>query len=82
MSNNIKNFIKWLALKAFIINEVFNATKIAIFFVFLYDIYFALGYFCFKCNLRILNHTQQNKSEQFIMKDFHSKLPRNLVTRD
>ena len=40
---DIGNFIKWLALKAFIINEVSNATKIANFF---------LGRLYFKCNLK------------------------------
>ena len=40
--------------KAFITNEVNNATKIAIFFVFLYEICFLLGHFYFKCNLQNL----------------------------
>ena len=37
---NDDNHIKWLALKASIINEVSNATKIAIIFVFLHEINF------------------------------------------
>ena len=61
MLNN-NNFIIWLALKAVIINEVSNATKNASIFVLLYEIYFLLARFYFKCNLI---------SEQFIAKDFH-----------
>ena len=50
---NDSNFIKWLALKAFIINEVSNYTKIAIiFFFFFHEIYFALAHFFFKCDLK------------------------------
>ena len=44
MSNDINNFIKWLALKAFIINKVSNAPKIAKFFVFFCKSYFPLGH--------------------------------------
>ena len=40
------------ALKAFIINEVSDIKKIAIIFVSLYEIYFLLAYFYFKCNLK------------------------------
>ena len=47
--NVINIFHKWLALKAFVINEVSNITKIASFFVFLYEIYFLLSHFYFKC---------------------------------
>ena len=49
---NDNNFIKCLAVKTFIINEVDNATKIAIIFVFLYEIYFLLAHFQFKRNLK------------------------------
>ena len=50
---NDNKFIKCLALKACIIYniEVANATKIAIIFVFLYEIYFLLAHFYIKCNL-------------------------------
>ena len=44
MPNDI-NFIKWLVLKAFIINKISNAAKIAIIFVFVYEIYFVLSHF-------------------------------------
>ena len=37
-------------LKAFIINGVSHAIKIAIFFVFLNEMYFLLAHFYFKCN--------------------------------
>ena len=47
----MNNFTKWLALKTFTIDEVSNATPIVIFFDFLHEIYFPLGYF-FKCNLK------------------------------
>ena len=40
---NDNNFIKWLALKAFTINKVSNATQIVTVFVFLYF---------YKCNLK------------------------------
>ena len=53
---NDNNFIKRLALKAFIyvfiINEIRNAKNIAIAFVFLYEIYFFHAHFYFKCNLK------------------------------
>ena len=38
--------------KVFVIYEVSNATKIASFSVFLYEIYFLLGHFYFKCHLK------------------------------
>ena len=60
MLNDINNFIKWLVLKPFIINKVSNATKIASVFVFLYESYFLLGQFCFKCHLKIPNKTRVN----------------------
>ena len=50
--DDINNFIKCLTLKAFIINEVTKTTKIASFFVFLYEIYFLFGHFYFKCHLK------------------------------
>ena len=49
---NDNNFIKWLALKAFIINKVSNATKIATIFVFCMKSIFLLAHFYFKCNLK------------------------------
>ena len=49
---NDNNFIKWLVLKAFIKNEVSNATKIAIIFVFLYEIYFLPVHIYCKFNLK------------------------------
>ena len=52
MLNDINIFIKWLALKEFILNKVSNATKIARFMVFPYESYFLLGHFYFKCNLK------------------------------
>ena len=46
------DFMKWLTLKAFIINGVSHAIKIAFFFfVFLNEMYFLLTHFYFKCNL-------------------------------
>ena len=48
MLNDINSFIKWLLLKVFILNEVNIVTKIASFFVFLYESYFLLAYFYFK----------------------------------
>ena len=36
---HLVKLIKWLALKAFVINQVSNATTFVIIFVFLYDIY-------------------------------------------
>ena len=68
---NDSNLIEWLALKAFIINQVYNAIKFVIIFVFLYDIYFLLTHFYLNVIKRILNDTHQNKSYQFIAKDFH-----------
>ena len=44
MLNDINIFIKWLALKEFILNKVSNATKIARFMVFPYESYFLLGH--------------------------------------
>ena len=49
---NDNNSLKWLAVKACILNEANYATKIAIIFVFLYEIYFLLAHFYFKCNLK------------------------------
>ena len=50
---NDNNFIKWIALIAFInYNERSNAAKIVIIFVFLYEIYFLFAHFYFKCNLK------------------------------
>ena len=64
---NDNNFIKWIVLKAFISNEINNATKIAIIFILLYEISFLLAHL---------------KREQFIAKYFHQKLQVSLVTRD
>lgn len=46
------DFMKWLTLKAFIISEVSNAIKIAIVFIFIFEIYFLLNHVYFHCNLR------------------------------
>ena len=64
---NDNNFIKWLVLKAFISNEINNATKIAIIFILLYEISFLLAHL---------------KREQFIAKYFDQKLQVSLVKRD
>ena len=52
MLNDVNNFIKCLALKAFIINEVSIAN---FFFIFQYESYFLLGHFYFNCpaNIRL-----------------------------
>ena len=52
MLNDVNNFIKWLALKAFIINEVSIGN---FFFIFQYESYFLLGHFYFNCpaNIRL-----------------------------
>ena len=44
--------MKWPVLKALMIYKVSIATKIPIIFAFLYEIYFLLAYFYFKCNLK------------------------------
>ena len=63
----ITTFFKWLVLKAFISNEINNATKIAIIFILLYEISFLLAHL---------------KREQFIAKYFDQKLQVSLVKRD
>ena len=63
----ITSFFKWLVLKAFISNEINNATKIAIIFILLYEISFLLAHL---------------KREQFIAKYFDQKLQVSLVKRD
>ena len=63
----ITTFLKWLVLKAFISNEISNATKIAIIFILLYEISFLLAHL---------------KREQFIAKYFDQKLQVSLVKRD
>ena len=63
----ITTFFKWLVLKAFISNEINNATKIAIIFISLYEISFLLAHL---------------KREQFIAKYFDQKLQVSLVKRD
>ena len=51
MLNDISNFFKWIARKALIINEVSNASKIASFFVFLYEGVFLIDHSYFTYNL-------------------------------
>ena len=63
----ITTFFKWLVLKAFISNEINNATKIAIIFILLYEISFLLAHL---------------KREQFIAKYFDQKLQVSLAKRD
>ena len=46
-------FIKLVLLsKVFIMNKVSNVTKITIIFVFLYEMYFLLAHFYFKCKVK------------------------------
>ena len=60
----LHNFIKWLALEAFI-SKVRNPTKLALTLIFLYEICFLLAHFYFKCNLKNLEW-YQIKQEQTI----------------
>ena len=51
-ANTYAKLYKVASGKAFIMYKVSNATKITIIFVFLYEIYFLLAHFYFKCNLK------------------------------
>ena len=58
MQNDINNFIKWLVIKVFIINEVSSATKIARALVFLYESDVFHYHFYLNVIEKILNNTQ------------------------
>ena len=74
---NYNNFIKWLVLKAFIKNEVSNATKIAIIFVFLYEIYFILVHIYFKCNLKNPKWYQRKQEGTIYSERFSLRITNN-----
>ena len=60
--NDRNNFMKWLPRKVFVIIKVHNATNIAVHFSLLYENWFFLAHFYFKCNLKNPEWILQSKT--------------------